>query len=147
MFLRLGELMVKVQHLAQKEHRHHMVMAREPRGLCWGGWPYSPVSSLPSWHSDSGGRLRAHSVRFRQCWEGCGGNGRAIRGALRGCCPLTQSPGSSANHWGGLYGAIPAEGAGQSFIFVLAISSVILQWLVRFSPPVIQDLKASRSLR
>ena len=40
---------------------------------------------------------RLDAGRMRGQRGGCGGNGRSHAGALRGCCPITQSPGSRPN--------------------------------------------------
>src|ERR1035437_309634 len=61
-----GENVAKVQQTARKEHRHRLVTARRPRGLRWRWLLCSPVSSLPSWLSESLPERRAYSVRVRR---------------------------------------------------------------------------------
>jgi len=73
-----------------------MVTARRPRGLCWGG-----CSALLSLLSPCGIPTQAADCTrtaygSANAWRECGGNGRATAGALRGYCPLTQSPGQQA---------------------------------------------------
>jgi hypothetical protein len=76
----LGKSMAKVQQTARKVHDQSMVIARRPRGPMLGWLLCSPVSSLPSWHSESCAGTRAYSVPLCQVVGGCGGHGRAMLG-------------------------------------------------------------------
>src|ERR1017187_6676698 len=65
----LGNRMVKVQHLAKKEHCHRMVTAGRPRGLCWGSCSSLLSLLCPRGILTQAARSRVYSVRAANAWR------------------------------------------------------------------------------